>query len=311
MNARNAGIVLLVFDDAPLASTWRRWLEAAGLAAWTDAQPPPPLAAVDLVVQQESASLARLSAEWRRARRGKHGLAWVATGEREHPPDVDLVLRADAGQAEVAAAGRLLVEVAALRRRERTGAKARLGLARIALTDPLTQLPNRRAWRRELGRRWRQASRGGAPLCLAIVDLDHFKQVNDERGHQAGDAYLKSAADALRRHTRDNDFLARLGGDEFGLLMSGLAKEDAAAVVERVRGGVTNDLAQCDRPLSASAGYAVYAGGPNIDAMRLFDAADAALLAAKRAGRNGTQTCTPEVVGRPGVGGLAGISPQP
>ena len=149
-------------------------------------------------------------------------------------------------------------------------------------------MPNRRAWRRELSRRWKRAARDGSPLCLAILDLDRFKSVNDSQGHLAGDACLKAAAAALRRHTRTGDFLARVGGDEFGLLLSGLSAEDAARVVERVRAGVSSasnkEAANMEAPLSASAGFAVWHGRPEIDTVQLFAAADAALLEAKRAG---------------------------
>ena len=92
-------------------------------------------------------------------------------------------------------------------------------LARQARTDELTALPNRRAWDEAVVREMSRARRTGRPLCLAFLDLDHFKAFNDTYGHQAGDAHLRRAAAAWRRELRAIDVLARYGGEEFGILL--------------------------------------------------------------------------------------------
>ena len=121
------------------------------------------------------------------------------------------------------------------------------------MTDPLTGLPNRRAWDEALARRRRQTD---AAACVAILDLDHFKRVNDAHGHAAGDAVLRATGDALRRGLRQDDFVARLGGDEFGLLLSMPNAPTAAAVLDRVRAALPEHLArQGAERVTASVGF--------------------------------------------------------
>lgn len=92
-------------------------------------------------------------------------------------------------------------------------------LETIARTDELTGLPNRRAWREQLPDQLTQSTRSGAPLSVAMLDLDHFKRFNDTRGHQTGDRLLKEVAVAWNDELRPSDILARYGGEEFALAL--------------------------------------------------------------------------------------------
>ena len=150
-------------------------------------------------------------------------------------------------------------------------------LESIARTDDLTGLPNRRSWDEELPRELQRSKRAKRPLCVAMIDLDHFKEFNDERGHQAGDRFLKQAAAAWGVELRGTDFLARYGGEEFALALPGCTPELAVEVVERMR-EATPEGETC------SVGIASWDGDE--EAPSLLGRADAALYEAKRRGRN-------------------------
>ena len=150
-------------------------------------------------------------------------------------------------------------------------------LESIARTDDLTGLPNRRAWEEELPRELLRAKREGHPLCVAMIDLDHFKEFNDERGHQAGDRLLKQAAAAWGVELRGTDFLARYGGEEFALALPGCTPQEAIEVAERMR-TATPEGETC------SVGIASWDG--HEDAAALLGRADSALYQAKDRGRN-------------------------
>ena len=150
-------------------------------------------------------------------------------------------------------------------------------LESIARTDDLTGLPNRRAWDEELPRELARSGRAGRPLCVAMIDLDHFKEFNDERGHQAGDRFLKQAAAAWGSELRGGDFLARYGGEEFALALPGCSRADAVEVAERLR-------AATPAGETCSIGIASWDGVE--EAPLLLGRADAALYRAKHRGRN-------------------------
>jgi diguanylate cyclase (GGDEF)-like protein/PAS domain S-box-containing protein len=146
-----------------------------------------------------------------------------------------------------------------------------------ALTDDLTGLANRRAWDAQLPREIARAGRSGAPLSVAMVDLDGLKAINDAKGHQAGSNAIKHAAAAWYGALRDTDMVARIGGDEFAVVMPDCAIGDALAAAERLRTAVG------PRP-TASVGVAQWDGMET--PLELAERADAALYEAKRAGRN-------------------------
>src|SRR5437588_356385 len=150
-------------------------------------------------------------------------------------------------------------------------------LEAVARTDDLTGLANRRAWDEHLPRELARARREERPLCVAMLDLDHFKEYNDERGHQAGDRLLKEVASTWREMLRPSDLLARYGGEEFGLLLPHCPLERGLDVVERLRGHTIAGQ-------TSSAGVAAWDGEEPADA--LVSRADAALYEAKKAGRD-------------------------
>jgi diguanylate cyclase (GGDEF)-like protein len=149
-------------------------------------------------------------------------------------------------------------------------------LNRQARTDELTALPNRRAWEEALQRELARAQRTGDPLCVALLDLDHFKVFNDRHGHQAGDAHLRRTAAAWRRELRTIDVLARYGGEEFGVLLPDCDPSQAGEVIDRVRRATPGGE-------SASAGVVAYDRRETAES--LLARADAALYRAKHAGR--------------------------
>jgi diguanylate cyclase (GGDEF)-like protein/PAS domain S-box-containing protein len=154
-------------------------------------------------------------------------------------------------------------------------------LAELSRTDELTGLPNRRAWEELLDRELRVAKRTGLPLSVVMLDLDFFKAYNDQHGHQGGDRLLWLAGHLWRENLRDTDVLARWGGEEFGLLLPACDSASARELLNRLH----------ELPLDGvtfSAGIAEWDGTSSSEA--LIGQSDAALYAAKRAGRNRTLT---------------------
>jgi diguanylate cyclase (GGDEF)-like protein len=205
----------------------------------------------------------------------------------------DARLPADCAPRELRLACQLLVQIVRLRRRERQAAEIQRKLSVQALTDPLTGLPNRRAWDATLQERAAAPANSRGQLCLAILDLDRFKQINDIHGHAIGDEVLRATAQAVYDNLRQDDFVARLGGDEFGLLLWVPDEEVAAAVIERVRASLPARFARTVLPqLTASAGYRLAecngTASPLPSPESLYTAADASLREAKRRGRNRT-----------------------
>jgi diguanylate cyclase (GGDEF)-like protein len=209
-------------------------------------------------------------------------LALAAIGW-EGPADV--VLPADVTNRELSLVCSLLTEITRLRRESSNRHLERTEMRHLAYSDPLTGIPNRRAWDQQAEQQFELAVRSGTSLGLAIIDLDHFKQVNDRYGHASGDEALKSAARAISASVRASDFVARLGGDEFGLLLPELVPSAAATVMERIRRAVAT---QCSRPagpnISASIGYALRTTESKFSTF--FDRCDDALRQAKGNGRD-------------------------
>jgi diguanylate cyclase (GGDEF)-like protein len=147
-------------------------------------------------------------------------------------------------------------------------------LERIARTDELTGLLNRRAWREELPREMARARREHCPLCVAMLDIDGLKELNDTHGHHAGDQLLKQNAAAWSSVLRPVDLLARYGGDEFAAVLTGCRLVDAQKLIDRLV-----DATPADHGFSV--GIAEWDGAQ--DAHALMAAADASLYAAKGA----------------------------
>lgn len=160
-------------------------------------------------------------------------------------------------------------------------------LERQAAEDPLTGLANKRALQLAGEAELSRAARQQTSLALVVIDLDHFKEVNDRYGHPFGDQVLVAVAKALRSAVRAHDIVARNGGEEFVLLLPGTSYQEARAVVERAR-FMIEEIDLPDGGLSSSAGVACTAAG--VTRLRdLFEAADRALYLAKRQGRGRTE----------------------
>lgn len=161
-------------------------------------------------------------------------------------------------------------------------------LERIAFEDALTHLPNRRAVQCWFEQEVARAARRGESFALLLVDIDHFKQLNDSYGHQAGDLMLERLAATLNADRRADDLLGRIGGEEFLLVLSGIDAEDGFDVADRIRERVASMFVEYKGhrlQATLSGGFAMYpAEGTSWD--ELFAVADARLYAAKHAGRN-------------------------
>jgi diguanylate cyclase len=172
--------------------------------------------------------------------------------------------------------------VTAVRRLERAFSEAAAGL------DPLTGLRTRQGLQDDFNREVNRFKNAGTPFVVAMVDIDHFKNINDNHGHETGDRVLVSVVNAILRHIRTYDDAYRMGGEEFMVLLKGLDAGTAAPVLERLRAAVQRleikgpDGSQL--PVTASFGYTGFADGQSLD--QIIASADQALYKAKREGRN-------------------------
>ncbi|HKV06094.1 MAG TPA: diguanylate cyclase [Candidatus Acidoferrales bacterium] len=167
-------------------------------------------------------------------------------------------------------------------------AKNRL-LEELALTDALTGLPNRRAIEAWGARQLSGAARHGFPFWVVMIDLDHFKSVNDTYGHDAGDAALKKFAEVLKRNTRLSDISGRIGGEEFLQVLTHADEKNVLVVVERIRKQFAAENLEWNGQsisLTASFGVAGFCGKKAPQLSELVAQADAALYRAKHGGRN-------------------------
>lgn len=166
---------------------------------------------------------------------------------------------------------------------------AREALRTKAARDPLTGLWNHEEILRQLESELERARRAGQSVGVVMVDVDLFKNVNDQYGHLAGDAVLRAAAEVMRTLMRRYDAVGRYGGDEFLVVMPDCSPERAALFAERLRAGVGTDPVDTSEgliPVTLSLGATVSREGAETDVKTLVQAADQALYQAKSAGRN-------------------------
>jgi diguanylate cyclase (GGDEF)-like protein len=160
----------------------------------------------------------------------------------------------------------------------------------MALTDALTKLPNRRQFDISLMREMSRTRSFGRPMCLAMLDIDYFKHVNDNYGHLAGDEVLRQLGGLLKKHFRSTDIAARFGGEEFTVIMPETGIDKAAAMTEAFRKDVENtefDTGDACICITISAGVCIYELECRFNSgNELIDAADSALYKAKQSGRN-------------------------
>lgn len=162
-------------------------------------------------------------------------------------------------------------------------------LAEQVGSDPLTGCLNRRALETRLQAEWRQAKRRGSTVAVLAIDVDDFKQINDERGHPFGDAVLRELADIMKSTARDTDAVARVGGDEFVIILPDTGWQGALTFAERIRrkvedfdfGGATSDI-----ELTISIGVALARGTDPVSPDVLLNEADRTMYKAKNSGKN-------------------------
>ncbi len=202
--------------------------------------------------------------------------------------DADVATRVnllDAGATDVLAKPIPTAELAA---RARAYVRTGLAMARLRTqseVDPLTGALNRRGLRRALDREIEQSRRSGASLALLLVNIDHFKEINDRFGHLIGDDVLRALADTLTEVVRAGDVVARLGGDEFVVVLPDASADASAEVADRIREQVaTIPVADSDRRVTLSIGTVIeQAGGRGVE--MLLDAADREMYRDKAASR--------------------------
>jgi diguanylate cyclase len=194
----------------------------------------------------------------------------------------------DEREQEVAARLHGLAERVAHMEQEALGYREHLEEQRQkALIDPLTDLPNRAAWSERLDHEIHQWQQHGNTLLLAMLDLDHFKRINDNYGHLAGDKVLKIIASVLRKRLRGTDFIARFGGEEFVLLMPDTVPSAGAKLLEKLRASIE----ACPfhfkgEPVTITISMGLTAFKPGEHSDLVLKRADQALYRAKHAGRN-------------------------
>lgn len=182
----------------------------------------------------------------------------------------------------------------------------------LAIRDELTGLVNRRHMTELLNQQIKLGARSGAPACIALIDLDHFKAVNDTHGHGVGDEVLRNFAQAVKAGLRDTDVIARWGGEEFLVLLNDSDMEAAALGIERARLEVARTGMSASAPhlrITFSCGLAAFEDGLALE--KLVDLADQRLYDAKAQGRNRTCAAPPAHTGHGAPAGLAPARPSP
>ncbi|MBD8871726.1 GGDEF domain-containing protein [Rhodanobacter sp. DHB23] len=170
--------------------------------------------------------------------------------------------------------------------------RSQLGFKRLSHFDGLTAIYNRQHFMGEAGRVLHQLEKRKGAACLAIIDLDHFKHVNDTHGHAMGDEVLRRVVGACKEHLRSADLFGRLGGEEFGILLADCSREQGMAIAERMRAAIEATAVELDGAVAAvstSIGLA-FTDSIGHDLHRLCTEADAALYRAKHDGRNRVMT---------------------
>ena len=163
--------------------------------------------------------------------------------------------------------------------------RATAELDRLVLTDPLTALPNRRLFRDRLSQAIRSVERSRGPVSVLFLDLDHFKRVNDEHGHQTGDALIREVGVRIGRTLRTGDTLGRLGGDEFAVVLPGVDVNDASALAGRIVAALAQPFYIDGVAIEVRASIGIAASPTDgFDADTLLRCADVAMFVAKRSG---------------------------
>ena len=207
------------------------------------------------------------------ATRSYSGNRWMLVTDRRTPSGQIVGLRTD---------------ITELKHREEEAELAKKAAEKLARTDALTGLNNRRAFFEQAGAVDAQARRYSHPYVFAMIDIDHFKSINDTWGHKTGDVVLKAVSDAVAGTLRETDILGRIGGEEFAVMLPETVLDEGRLLAERVRSKVEETVVQAMGnaiDVTASIGVAAFTGlDANLD--EVLSNADKALYQAKDSGRN-------------------------
>jgi diguanylate cyclase len=269
-------------------------LTSADIRLWQGSDGLDPNTAVDVIVT-DGIVTGNMLPDPRSYSRLTCGEIGVIRVDEEGTADVRLPVNVTPRELQLACM--LLTEVVRLRRQCHRDRQMQRVLRELAMRDPLTGLPNRRAWDDRLVG-WKSQiddQSAGMPggtnvaefLCLAVLDLDHFKSINERFGHLTGDQVLQQVSQRLVENTSDGIFSARLGGDEFGLLFTISDPSIAEERVEQLRVGC---CARITPAITASSGVAFAEIGRDLKTSEVFRSADQALRQAKSDGRNRSVT---------------------
>jgi two-component system cell cycle response regulator len=189
-----------------------------------------------------------------------------------------------------------------LQRANRALRRANKALKKLLITDEKTKLHNYRFFKERIGEEFKRAARYDNPLSCIMIDLDHFKDINDTLGHHIGDRVLEEFGRVLTDQARETDLVIRYGGEEFIILLPHTVALRAATVAERIRRATSTRTFTADKAplkLTVSCGVATYPDNPHIkNEEDLVRVADEALYVAKNGGRNRTET-DPESLAKP------------
>lgn len=159
-------------------------------------------------------------------------------------------------------------------------------LERLSRTDELTSLANRRHFQEEFCRAYEHAERYSRPLSLAVIDVDHFKSINDEHGHETGDLVLERVAEALRQNVRASDFVARIGGEEFAMILPETQLHEAVVVSEKIRRAISSPHSGDIPRTTVSVGVSSIPHSHFTSRREMLRSSDLALYRAKDRGRD-------------------------
>ncbi len=282
---------ILLLSDPRQVQAWTRMLAGTCLRLWPGPDSLATDAVFDVIVTDQQVTEDMLPGPAAGLRWSRGEIGTIRVGEQGA---ADVRLPSDVTPRELQLACQLLTQVVRLRRQCRRERQSRRLMSQLAFRDPLTGLPNRRVWEDRLVDENRHAADPAADdpsptrtmpgiLGLAVIDLDHFKIINQRYGHGTGDRVLREVSDRLAASVGRSVFAARLGGDEFGLLVTGDDPAAIASQVEQLRVACCSQISPC---VTASCGIAFRQTDSDHDATQVFQAADQALRRAKSTGRN-------------------------
>lgn len=160
-------------------------------------------------------------------------------------------------------------------------------LSNLASTDELTQISNRRSFIAQVNSELNRSSRNDTPVAFCLLDIDYFKKVNDEYGHQAGDVVLTELADMIRTTLREYDLFGRIGGEEFGILLPDTDGDSAKEIMQRLRLlAMQNVFSPLEHRVNITISIGIVVGEAGCKFEQLYNEADIALYQAKNKGRN-------------------------